>query len=640
MYKDEISIEDEYLIKSLIVIDQAESVLSYDMENKDFLIKFKQLLSNLKKINDFYIEIGGIIGYHYHFLKLLDEKDKKIKNIEYFYPKAINIENLDFDVESLVDIGLENLSKIALILPIGGAAERLGLVNPKTKIPIPMAKLNFLGKTLLENAIEDIKSLEYLYYQTFKKQIVTPIVLMTSEYNNNHEQIVKLLEEKNWFERDKNNYFFIKQICSPLITKDGNWALKSPLTLALKPSGHGVLWQLMKKQKAFEFLKSQNRTKALIRQINNPIANTDFTLLAFLGTGIKFDKKFGFASCARKVKSAEGINILKEIKQGSKFVYNYSNIEYTEFKKYNIKDVPINDNSDISKYPSNTNILFADLLEIEKTIIKNPFPGLIINLKTKVYAKDKDNKIVQVNAGRLESMMQNISDSITDQFDEKIKDEEKLQLKTFITYSKRNKTISATKKSYKFGSDIIETPEGCYFDVLSNYYDVLTNFSKMSLPDMPSKENYILQGPSFITYLNPSIGPLYKDIAKKIIGGRLQKQSELFLDLSNVNLENVDINGSLIIKAITYKNKKFLNHNCHLSNVKINNEGIDYSSDNIFYQNNIKHKGFLKIILNENSTFYAKNIIFNESKEIIVPANCKMYAFQDNNKVLYKTENK
>lgn len=628
---------DEYLIKSLIAIGQANNIFFNFEKTPNTSKLLNNLLEDLKKIDNFYISIGGIIGYHYNFLKLLNPKIENKTNISLLKTPFIDITKPNKTTKELVDIGLKNLDKFAFICPLGGSGDRLNLFDPKTNKPLAVATFNFQGRSLLENLIRDIEGLEYLYFKTFNKEIVTPIVIMTSDAKNNHRQILDLFEKMNYFNRGKKSFHFVKQLSSPLITEDGSWALKSPLKLALKPSGHGALWQLLERQKGFDFLKKFKREKALIRQINNPIAGLDDLQLAFMGASFQDNKAFGFVSCKIKEGVKEGINVLKEIKQKDGYLYNISNIEYTDFHKY-LKDLSSSEIT--SNFLANTNILIADLKEAKKASFKNPLPGLTINLKTKVFSKNKDGKVEKLKAGRLESMMQNISDSFQDFRKEKIKKVDVLNLKTFLILSDRKKTISTTKVAYEEGKSLFETPIQCYFDVLSNYYDLLKNHSNIKMPKMPSIDEYLIKGPSFICAINPMMGPLYSIISKKIKGGEIVHGSELKLEIAEVLIENLYLNGSLLIETNLIKSKKSIYNSarCLLKNVKVKNLGIDKTANNNFLQNKIKRKEYVKITLGESSEFYANNVEFVNTHEIIVPSFHKMFILQENNKITYKVE--
>ncbi|OGN66492.1 MAG: hypothetical protein A2888_00325, partial [Chlamydiae bacterium RIFCSPLOWO2_01_FULL_28_7] len=567
------TIEEEYVAKVLFILNQLQNIF---LNTHKIEIKYKELCKYLIKIENFYSPLGGILGYHNKFLSLL--KERVPSKFNFYPPKSFDIKIYD---ESLLNIAVKNLDKLALICPMGGAGDRLNLICKTTQKPLPAAKLKFSGKTLVELLIDDIRSLEYLFYKKFNKELIIPIIIMTSDEKNNFEHIYSIFKENNFFERGKESFLFIKQLSVPLITPDGNWAITEPFKVATKPSGHGVIWKLMIDNDAFDFLKKLGKTKGLVRQINNPIANTDNTLLSFIGLGFKHDKKFGFLSCERDTKYKEGLNILKE-KKDKVFNYNFSNVEYTEFEKQHISN-----NLDNLNFPANTNTLFVDLSEIYKTTYLNPFPEFIINLKTDVYEYSKDKKATKIKAGRLESMMQNISDFIIDSKDQKITDEEQLQLKTYIALQNRDKTISTTKKSFHIGGDVYETPEKCFFDLLKNGYDLLKNYCNSKLIKLSSLDNYILNGPSFIFIYNPILGPLYSTISKKIVSCKFKGNFELNLNISEVLLENIFLNGSLIIDSKITHDKKFLKPKCILKDVKIDNKGIDRNKKNIYWKNKI-----------------------------------------------------
>jgi UDP-N-acetylglucosamine pyrophosphorylase len=53
----------------------------------------------------------------------------------------------------------------------------------------------------------------------------------------------------------------------------------------MKPGGHGAIWKLMRDEGVFDWLRAGGREAALVRQISNPMAGVDTTLLALAGTG-------------------------------------------------------------------------------------------------------------------------------------------------------------------------------------------------------------------------------------------------------------------------------------------------------------------------------------------------------------------
>lgn len=96
------------------------------------------------------------------------------------------------------------------------------------------------------------------------------------------------------------------------------------------------------------------------------MAGTDTTLLSLSGAGYTDSRSFGFASCPRVVGAAEGMNVLLERKLQRpdgrvEHAYNVTNVEYTEFEKQGICDVPAAPGSQYSCFPANTNVLYVGL---------------------------------------------------------------------------------------------------------------------------------------------------------------------------------------------------------------------------------------------------------------------------------------
>lgn len=110
------------------------------------------------------------------------------------------------------------------------------------------------------------------------------------------------------------------------------------------------------------------RTAATIRQISNPMAATDCTLLALAGTGHAKHRSFGFASCNRAVGASEGMNVLRRVKKAAplngssetavEYEYGVTNVEYTEFTRLGIEDKAAEGGTE-SAFPANTNILYV-----------------------------------------------------------------------------------------------------------------------------------------------------------------------------------------------------------------------------------------------------------------------------------------
>lgn len=104
------------------------------------------------------------------------------------------------------------------------------------------------------------------------------------------------------------------------------------------------------------------------------MAGTDATLLALSGAGYADSRSFGFASCPRVVGAAEGMNVLLDRKVQrpdgrTEHAYNVTNVEYTEFEKQGICDVPAAAGSQYSCFPANTNVLYVGLKVLFHTML-------------------------------------------------------------------------------------------------------------------------------------------------------------------------------------------------------------------------------------------------------------------------------
>ncbi|MBN4066728.1 UTP--glucose-1-phosphate uridylyltransferase [Simkania negevensis] len=647
--------EHEYLVKAILALGQGNIVFRMPSLPSDVDRKLPLLLDKLGEIEAFYADIGGVVGYHVKVLELTEGKDScDDVELEYRRPSFFDIRNDTPSVKNYLVQGVVNMPVMGEIYPIGGAGDRLGLFCDRTKEPLPAAKLLFCGRTLLEGMIRDLEARESLYYKLFGKRIFTPVAILTSEEKNNATHVREIFETQHWFGRPKESFFFFLQPSVPLITDQGGWCMEEPLKLSLKPGGHGVIWKLAKEQGVFDWFRAHGRSKALVRQINNPLAGVDHGLLAFSGFGCSENKLFGFASCGRSVGSAEGMLTLVRSNTPSGIKYAVSNVEYTDFKKRGLDDLPASLNSPYSLYPSNTNILFVDLDAVERAVDINPVPGMLVNMKSKFPFCDEEGDVRICSAGRLESTMQNISDSITTtvakDFSAKEVAEEEIakSLGSYLTFNRREKTIAVTKKSYQPGSyDLLETPEGCLYQMVGNAHDLLVNWCEMELPDVADVVDHVEQGPNFLFHYHPALGPLYSTIAQKIRRGRMAQGAELQLEISELEMVDVSIQGSLLVFADSVTGSKDGNGvlqygagqaKCVLSNLSVVNRGMVCMANQPWWKNEIARKEALTIILHGDAEFVACDVSLEGNQVIEVPSGERMTAYYEKGELRFHTE--
>ena len=631
--------DDELIIKSLIAVGQAELFLPLGSNAE----KLKAMLEDLIPVEAFYKEMGGIVGYHWTMLSFLSTLDgaadivNDSHSISYSRPPGIDLSSQGPAVDTFILEGILSMPFFAEMYPVGGAADRLKLCDPETGQSLPSAKLRFCGYTLLERLIRDVQAREYLYYKLFGDQIVTPIAMMTSFEKDNHRHILELCEQHHWFGRPRDSFRLFCQPAVPTMDRNGKWCVCGKMKLLMKPGGHGVIWKVAKQEGIFDWLESLDRKKILVRQINNPIAGIDHGLLSFCGVGFHDDEIFGFASCPRQVGSAEGINVLIERKDPEKTHYCLTSIEYCDFHKFSIEDVPVEKGSDYSQFPSNTNILFADIATVSETVERCPIPGMLVNLK-KTSFTDDEGVVHEQEVARLESTMQNLADCFDQEMDS-------TPLKTYLTYNDRQKTISTIKKPFQEGGSLLETPEGCLYDFLRNAYGLLTNHCRVRVPEVACIESFVDEGPSFLFNYHPALGPLFSIIGQKIRGGIFHLYSELKLEITEVNIENLTLSGSLhvIAECPIGEGGEVLRYSdriggLFLQNVTVENRGYNPMAKNVYWKEEIERHELCEILIHGDGEFVAKDVVLRGNMRIEVDAGCRVTAFEENGSVQFKTE--
>jgi UDP-N-acetylglucosamine pyrophosphorylase len=566
------------------------------------------LLKELKEVDQFFNAKGGISLYQ----KLLHQTAFPAPfNYKIHSANGIDIGGACEKHFSAIMEALISLPKMAEVYAIGGAADRLNLMRFGKMLPAACLKIG--SKNLLEYLFLDLQAKEWLYYKIFKKTITLPVVMMTSLEKDNQAHIYDILDNCNYFDRPKESITIFHQPQVPMVDRSLKWQATSK-GLFLKPGGHGVIWNLCQNLGVFEELKNQGIKKLSVRQINNPIACVDFGHLAFLGYGFASDAHFGCFATERFAGSQEGINVVLE---DEKKRFCLTNIEYTQLKQAGIDDVA--DKKGLSSFPANTNVLFIDLKTLDEQTHANPFPGKILNFKSFEINGQK------VDCARLETTMQNIADGIC---------ESNLHLKkSYMTLSKRYKTISPTKKQKIPGGSYDETPEACFYDFMKNAQDLFA-ISHIKHKPLDVIQNYFFN-PSFVFLYNPSLGPLFSIIAQKISKGELKDQAYLEIQVPEVKMEDFMIDGALKITAahpfgkIDPKARKFTSHvpRVKLKNCRFINAGLDKENLASFYVSEPMFLEKAHIHLEGFSEFEAEGIDFKGNFLINVPDGFKVKAF-------------
>lgn len=199
--------EERDVLASVAAVGQTHI---FDDSNTDGL---EASMKVLLQMEEFYDNIGGVLGYQVEALKrVADSQGLECENedegcevdegpdaswTQHHVPQGLDLVNGNADKTSdAVLSGIEAVPHLAEIYPLGGAGDRLGLVDEITGESLPVAMLPYAGRTLLEGMLRDLQAREYLHWQLFGEQHVIPVAVMTSDAKGNAERVQGILEDR------------------------------------------------------------------------------------------------------------------------------------------------------------------------------------------------------------------------------------------------------------------------------------------------------------------------------------------------------------------------------------------------------------------------------------------------------------
>jgi UDP-sugar pyrophosphorylase len=548
-----LSRNDKDFIKKLKQAGQAHIFTTWD--DNSITSQQKKLLDQLYMLDQGYP--GGLDTYVTNALLLLQNAKAGKNPLDGYIPtvpQGINFEKIDTTFFSHEQKGLDNIDKLRFVIVAGGLGERLGYDGIKLALPPALISM----KSYLQTYCDNIKAYESYIKDSTRKDTNLDLVLMTS--NDTHAQTVQLLEKNNFFGLKKEQVHLLKQGAVPALTDNAaHFALNTEGLIDTKPHGHGDIHMLIYMNKLTEKWLTEGASHVVFLQdTNGQVFNG---IPAALGVSIEKDFAMNFLTTPRAAGEAAGAITMLMHKQTSKSIT--CNVEYNQLGPMLIATVdPAGDVADpqtgLSPFPGNLNVLMLEMRTYNAVLDKTH--GLINEFINPKYIDAEKN--IFKSPTRVETMMQDIAFSISHQFGG--------SAKIGFTNFPRQCVFSPLKNKLCDGAKIFS--EGKPADSATSAENDLYAFNR---------ERLTLAG---MKVASPQPRPLkgipFKDGAKvvlsqeflimnggylnKIRSGSISNRSVLLINGANVYLENVDIDGALILKThpeayVTLKDLKISN---------------------------------------------------------------------------------
>ncbi len=145
-------------------------------------------------------------------------------------------------------LGLQELSKLGLVLIAGGLGERLGYSGIKIDLPVSTVEDDYCYLKFYAHYIHACRERAIAYLDTSQdpSSFFVPLCIMVSD--DTHDRTLSLLEKFDYFGLDKSHVDLVKQENVPaLLDNDGKIALaeNNVFKIITKPHGHGDIHTLL-----------------------------------------------------------------------------------------------------------------------------------------------------------------------------------------------------------------------------------------------------------------------------------------------------------------------------------------------------------------------------------------------------------
>ena len=490
---------------------------------------------------------GGLAAYVKKAKQLLQDAKTGINPFEGFVPEipqGFSLTEINSKYEELEELGIKNAKDLCFVLVAGGVGDRLGYNGIKVEIPLDLITC----KTYLENYCQKILILQNKTNELNCTDVKLPLAIMTSD--DTHEKTINLLKKEDYFGLDKNNVNILKQDKVPALKdNEAHFLLGDDNLLVTKPHGHGDVHMLLHKEGLVKKWKQENKKYLLFFQDTN--LQLFRALPAALGVSVKEKLDMNFLTSPRRAGEAAGAITKLKNKDTSMVV----NIEYNQLAPLLKETVnPKGDEADpktgLSPYPGNLNVLLLHIDKYNDALEKNS--GVISEFINPKYADEKKLKFKK--PARIESMMQDIAKVMTGA------NIQYTNFKRLWAFSPLKNALSEAIKKFKNG-----LPSDSAISAENDLYAL--NREKLKLAGMKIQKGNTRKVNGIEFYDGAKVILNYvtlNELKENIKGGSISNKSTLVIEQNTVKLDNLTLDGTLIIQAVagvylTLKNVTIVN---------------------------------------------------------------------------------
>jgi len=429
--------------------------------------------------------------------------------------------------------GYAHMHTCAFVLVAGGLGERLGYSGIKVALPAEITT----GRSFLHYYIENILALESTCDMAPGQHL--PLIIMTSE--DTHQKTLDLLTRNNYFNAEPSQIILVMQEQVPALRDaSGNLATNpdDPFHIMTKPHGHGDVHTLLYSKGLAQKLVEQGYKWIYFFQDTNSLSFK--TLPATLGLSTRHDYDVNTMSVPRKSGDACGALLKFRRPDGSVLI---NNVEYNEVQGL-LQSLGLPDHDEAtgqSPYPGNTNQILFKLSTYLSCLGESK--GAVPEFINPKYSDE--TKTAFAAPTRLECMMQDLPKLMTDP-----------NVRVGHTMTERWISYSPVKSNLKQGAVLSSSglPPMTASTGETDLYQAnraLLRLSGMTVHDAPTHTfNGIAISPGPRVIFSPSFAVGIGDVIHKVKHGSMSARSTLIVSGPDVCIENLDLDGTLIVRAV------------------------------------------------------------------------------------------